>query len=90
MSHLLPRKPAISAEEKLGGIALSKPLSVIGIEADELRSIKILVSLLRHPNPGIPELARQALQYLAQAASQRTFPADTQDDVQGEKKYGRQ
>jgi hypothetical protein len=67
---------------------LSKPLSVIGIEADELRWIKILVSLLRHPNPGIPELARQALQYLAQAASQRT--PQTQDESQGEKKYGHQ
>jgi hypothetical protein len=69
---------------------LSKPLSVIGIEADELRSIKILVSLLRHPNPGIPELARQALQYLAQAASQRTPLEQTQDQAQGEKRYGHQ
>jgi len=71
---------------------LSKPLSVIGIEADELRWIKVLVSLLRHPNPGIPELARQALQYLDQAASQRTPQTldESQDESQGEKKYGHQ
>ena len=49
---------------------------MIGIEADELRWVKILISLLRHPNPGIPELARQALQYLVQAAGQRTPPPD--------------
>jgi hypothetical protein len=84
---LPPQNPAVSAEKKLGGIALSKPLSVIGIEADELRWIKILVSLLRHPNPGIPELARQALQYLAQAASQRTPPSHT-EGAEGDKKYG--
>ena len=50
----------------------SKPVSIIGIEPDELRWIRILVSLLRHPCPGMPELARQALQYLAQSASERT------------------
>jgi hypothetical protein len=48
------------------------PMSVIGIDPDELRWVKIMVSLLRHPNPGIPELARQALQFLVQAANQRT------------------
>jgi hypothetical protein len=64
---------------------LSKPVSVIGIEPDELRWVKIMVSLLRHPNPGIPELARQALQHLVQAANQRT-PAL---QPLGEEKYGR-
>jgi hypothetical protein len=57
---------------------------VIGIEPDELRWVKILVSLLRHPNPGIPELARQALQYLVQAANQRTPPPQPL----GEEKHG--
>jgi len=46
-------------------------MAIIGIEPDELRWVKTLVSLLRHPNPGMPELARQALQYLVQAADQR-------------------
>jgi hypothetical protein len=82
---LPPQKAAVSAEKNLGGVALSKPVSVIGIEPDELRWVKILVSLLRHPNPGMPELARQALQYLVQAANQRTPPPQTL----GEKKYGR-
>ncbi|MGA3242536.1 MAG: hypothetical protein ABSG03_40350 [Bryobacteraceae bacterium] len=69
-------KAAVSVEKNLGGVVLSKPVSMIGIEPDELRWVKILVSLLRHPNPGIPELARQALQYLVQAASQRTPSPD--------------
>jgi hypothetical protein len=71
---LPPEEVAVCAEENFGGVALSKPVSVIGIEPDELRWIKILVSLLRHPNPGMPELARQALQYLVQAANQPDAP----------------
>jgi hypothetical protein len=81
---LPPGKAAVSAEKNLGGVALSKPVSVIGIEPDELRWVKILVSLLRHPNPGMPELARQALQYLVQAANQRTPPPEPM----GKKEYG--
>jgi hypothetical protein len=73
---LAAEKAAVSVEKNLGGVVLSKPVSMIGIEPDELRWVKILVSLLRHPNPGIPELARQALQYLVQAASQRTPSPD--------------
>ena len=46
-------------------------VSIIGIEPDELRWIKVLVSLLRHPRPGVPELARQALQYVDQSGAQR-------------------
>jgi hypothetical protein len=55
----------------------AKPVAVIGIDPDELRWVKIMVSLLRHPNPGIPELARQAMQYLVQAADERTASAST-------------
>jgi hypothetical protein len=54
-------------------VALSKPVAIIGIEVEELGWIKILLSLLRHPQPGMAELARQALQYLAKAAAQRTL-----------------
>ena len=86
MSHLPSEKAAVSAEKNLGGSALSKPVSMIGIEPDELRWVKILISLLRHPNPGIPELARQALQYLVQAANQRTPPPHPLS----EKKHGHQ
>jgi hypothetical protein len=50
---------------------VSKKISVIGIEPHELRWIRTLVSLLRHPDPGMPELARQALLYLVKAAGER-------------------
>ncbi len=47
------------------------PLAVIGIDAAEIRWIKTLLSLLRHPDPSVPELARQALLYLNDAAGKR-------------------
>ena len=50
---------------------MSKQVSVIGVEPDELRWVRTLVSLLRHPDPGMPELARQALLYLVKAAEKR-------------------
>jgi hypothetical protein len=42
---------------------------VIGIEPAELKWIRMLVYLLRHPDPVVPELARQALLYLETSAS---------------------
>jgi hypothetical protein len=48
--------------------AMTKTVSVIGIETAEIRWIRMLVSLLRHPDPSVPELARQALLYLTDAA----------------------
>jgi hypothetical protein len=48
--------------------------AVIGIHPEELRWIRLLVSLLRNPDPGTPELARQALLYLSQSASQTASP----------------
>jgi hypothetical protein len=48
-----------------------KTVAVAGLDAGELRWIRTLVSLLRHPDPSIPELARQALIYLADAAAER-------------------
>ena len=40
----------------------------------------MLILLLRHPDPGTPELVRQALLYLTDTAVQRVFsPADDSD-----------
>ena len=50
---------------------MTKTVSVIGIDAAEIRWIRLLVSLLRHPDPSVPELARQALLYLTEAAGKR-------------------
>jgi len=50
---------------------MAKTLSVIGIEPQELRWVRTLVQLLRHSDPGIPELARQALIFLTRSAGER-------------------
>jgi hypothetical protein len=47
---------------------------VIGVETSELRWIRMLIFLLRHPDPGVPELARQALIYLTASAARRPQP----------------
>ena len=44
---------------------------MIGLHADEIEWVRLLVKLLRHTDPLAPELARQALEYVetvAQAA----------------------
>jgi hypothetical protein len=53
---------------------MTKTVSMIGIEAAEIHWIRLLVSLLRHPDPSVPELARQALIYLTEAAGKRVSP----------------
>jgi hypothetical protein len=50
---------------------MTKTVSMIGLETAEIRWIRSLVSLLRHPDPSVPELARQALMYLTDAAGKR-------------------
>ena len=60
---------------------MPKTVPLIGIEVDELCWLRMLVSLLRHPDPSVPELARQALVYLTEAAchgrqSERSEPLD--------------
>jgi hypothetical protein len=44
---------------------------LIGIEPPELPWLRVLVALLRHPDPVVPELARQALVYLADGVGDR-------------------
>ena len=48
---------------------MANTVPVIGIEPAELTWIRTLVMLLRHPDPVVPELTRQALKYLEGAAS---------------------
>jgi hypothetical protein len=47
---------------------MSRTTAMIGIRPEELRWIRLLLALLRHPDPGMHELARQALLYLSQSA----------------------
>ena len=44
---------------------MSETVSMIGLQAGELRWLRMLVSLLRHPDPAVAELTRQALLYLS-------------------------
>jgi hypothetical protein len=43
---------------------------LIGLDP-RLHWLRTLVALLRHPDPSVPELARQALLYLTDAAGKR-------------------
>lgn len=52
--------------------AVRSELSIIGVAREELRWLRTLVWLLRHPDPAVPELARQALLYLTGAAETRS------------------
>jgi hypothetical protein len=38
---------------------------MIGLHTGELRWVRMLVSLLRHPDPAVAELTRQALLYVS-------------------------
>ena len=53
---------------------MAQTVSVIGINPSELRWIRALVQLLRHPDPSVPELTRQALLYMAEAAGRTAVP----------------
>ena len=48
---------------------MTNTVPVIGIAPAELTWIRMLVHLLRHPDPIVPELTRQDLRYLEAAAS---------------------
>jgi len=52
---------------------MAKTIPIIGVDAEELRWMRMLVSLLRHPDPDIPELARQALLYVTDASRKSTI-----------------
>ena len=43
--------------------------SMIGLRPDEIEWVRLLVTLLRRPDPLAPELARQALEYVASVTS---------------------
>jgi len=51
---------------------MGKPVHVIGLESKELPAVTAVVSLLRHPDPIVGELCRQALAYLQDLATKRS------------------
>ena len=46
-----------------------KNTAIIGLDPDELPWVRLVVSLLRHPDPSVPELTRQAILYLETSAA---------------------
>jgi hypothetical protein len=54
---------------------MSQTTAVIGISSEELRWIRMLVALLRHSDPSLPELTRQALLYLSHSAGEAAVPS---------------
>jgi hypothetical protein len=50
---------------------MAKTVAVIGIDAVELGWVRTLLSLLRHPDPLIAEMARQALVYVERNAHEQ-------------------
>jgi hypothetical protein len=49
-------------------LQMANTVPVIGIDPAELAWIRMLVLLLRHPDPIVPELTRQALRYVEAVA----------------------
>lgn len=47
---------------------------MIGIDPGELRWIRILLALLRHPDPVVSQLTREALVYLGDSAANGADP----------------
>jgi hypothetical protein len=62
---------------------MAKSVFVAGIDRSELPWIRMLLHLLRHPDPGMPELAHQALLYLTEAAEKRAPPDGEPIDYAG-------
>jgi hypothetical protein len=58
---------------------MPKTVPLIGVEPHELRWLRLLLSLMRHPDPSVPELVRQALLYLSEAAGEPLEPGRPAD-----------
>jgi hypothetical protein len=52
---------------------MTKTVSMIGIDPGELPWVRTLLSLLRHPDPPIAEMARQAMLYIERNAHAQQF-----------------
>ena len=48
---------------------MAKTVSMVGIDPLELGWIRMLLFLLRHPDPMVQELTRQAVAYLTEKAT---------------------
>jgi len=71
-------RPKSNLEE---GVA--KTVSMIGIDPDELVWVRSMLFLLRHPDPLVAEMTRQALLYLERNANDQARPRATLADYPG-------
>ncbi len=53
---------------------MAQTVGMIGLQDGELQWVRLLVALLRHPDPFIAELARHALEYAQSAAAAQGLP----------------
>ncbi len=62
---------------------MAKTVSMIGVDPGELPWLRMLLFLLRHPDPLIAEMARQAMLYLAKNAHEQAQPVPVPIDHAG-------
>ena len=53
---------------------MAQTVSMIGIDAGELAWLRSTLFLLRHPDPLISEMTRQAIRYLEKNACEQAHP----------------
>lgn len=62
---------------------MAKTVSMIGVDPGELPWLRMLLFLLRHPDPLIAEMVRQAMLYLARNAHEQARPVPEPIDHAG-------
>jgi hypothetical protein len=59
---------------------MAKTISLIGVDPAELPWLRLMIWLLRHPDPNVVEFTREALLYLeASACGETTSPPQALD-----------
>jgi hypothetical protein len=66
--------PDRPAEEQIKRSCMAGDVPMIGLHKEELPWVRLLVALLRNPDPTVAELARQALLYLSHAPNLEGCP----------------
>jgi hypothetical protein len=62
---------------------MAHTVPMIGIDPAELAWLRMLVRLLRHPDPVVPELTRQALCYLEGTAARSGVSSSDREPAAG-------
>ena len=53
---------------------MAKAVYMIGLQAEEIAAAKLLIALLRHPDPMIQQLTTEAVRYVESVAATRGIP----------------